>query len=119
MSDALGPGTPLICVDASPPPGGWLGKGLRQGVMYFCDELVPLHGRPCLRCNQDHLAVALRGLSDMIVRGARPAFCPGRFKPLNGDDEALRAEPDWLEISDEDIADSILRTLPPKEREPA
>lgn len=75
MTD-LGPGTPLICVDATiVDPSNTKEFRLTEGAMYFVDQIVSA-GRGS--CSRDGCGDAY-----VVPRGQKIGYCPNRFRPLN------------------------------------
>jgi hypothetical protein len=80
MTD-IGPGTPLICVDAgegsevaTPYPGGNLTVG---GLYFVADTFTSAPGDVCERDHCGCTFLVLRGKPDIY------GYCPNRFRPLN------------------------------------
>lgn len=75
---AVGPGAPLICVDAT--RGEVIGFGLSPpltlNALYFVQEVLREYTPICPRDNCGHTFFLLHG---------RPhtGYCPNRFRPLN------------------------------------
>lgn len=93
----IGPGTPLICVNASIPPGfrQWYpGRKLTQGALYFC---VGFEERqvPCTVDNCGYKALVIRG-KPITPKGAY-GYCPNRFRPFNPGEETTTAKQKELE----------------------
>jgi hypothetical protein len=117
MSLDLGPGTPLICVDASAPLRGWSSqRSLTRGALYFCDQVINMN-QCCPRDGCGTRGVQLR--ERMPGPGVlHVLFCPNRFKPLGEGGEDLKADNERAFsplFTLEDFADrlpGILRTLP-------
>lgn len=91
MTD-LGPGTPVICVDAKPVGSASQdGRPLTEGAIYFVERIIdiPFAARTCARDGCGGSYVVLSRPEGLL------AYCPNRFRPLNdgGTDLVDDAEP--------------------------
>lgn len=116
MTAALGPGAPLICIDATPAHDSEFAP-LTQGAIYFCEEVVPSYipGTLCPRDGCGSVGVVLKGKSNPQFR--RLLYCPNRFKPLGEGGEHLAADNERVfteEFTLEDEAEHLLKPLWPR-----
>lgn len=75
MTDAIGPGSAVVCIESA----GREEQGLVLGKTYFIKGIIPDGG---WRCNSSCPGY------EVIVIGARSAHCGRRFAPYNGPEQA-------------------------------
>lgn len=93
MAEAIGPGTPLICISETQPSALFWFKPpkLTNGALYFCEELYTEDAhRSETCCPWDSCGKIGIRLKDIRTKaGGRPPYCPNLFRPLNDGDTSL------------------------------
>lgn len=115
--EAIGPGTPLICVKFSwpfgHPPCDETRLDLDPGAMYFCEAVVEGDD---MECPWDGC-----GRTGYAIQGKRCScwsyiYCPNLFRPLNDGDTSLVNEKEDLfnslaDVVAEHLANNILEPI--------
>lgn len=105
----IGPGTPLICINANPPVGavGSLCETLTLGALYTCLEVQS--DPESLPCPWDQCGTTGIQLREKYCScyATNWAFCPNLFRPLNDGDTSLVEDELESKNRHEDMADAL------------
>lgn len=94
MTEAIGPGTVLICIDDRPAPTGYNfpEDKLTKHAIYVCEKIVrSSSGTICPWDGCSEKGIILEGKQGTLRFGfkVRPLYCPSLFRPLNDGDTSL------------------------------